>query len=287
MRLFVSEKINIIVQAPMTFRQVLVCYFGTSIRKTLLWHGTLTVNGEYTFLSTPLKVGDEIQITLNPETINPIIEQVKEKLDIEYEDDFLLVINKPAGIPVLPSSYHKISLANYLYYYAANHEKPFSPHYVSRIDTNTQGMIIIAKHGYIHGLLAKQKITKRYYAKLDGIPSHQPKIINLPIGPDPTSIVKQSINFRRGKVAQTKLINFDPINQLANLELITGRTHQIRIHMAALNAPLTNDNMYNPRNELRNYYLQSYYVSFYHPITFKKMIFERESTYEKIGNHKV
>ncbi len=271
----------------MTFRQVLVCYFGTSIRKTLLWHGKLTVNGDYTFLSTLLKVGDLIEITLNPETINPIIEQVKGVLDIEYEDDFLLVINKPAGIPVLPSTYHKISLANYLYEYAANHKKPFSPHYVSRIDTNTQGMIIIAKHGYIHGLLAKQKITKRYYAKLDSSPLNLPDVINLPIGPDPTSIVKQSINFRNGKISQTKVLNFESKSKIIQLELITGRTHQIRIHMAALNSPLTNDNMYNPRNELRNYYLQSYYIAFFHPITFKKMIFERKSTYEKTSNNKV
>ena len=203
-------------------------------------------------------------------------------LKIIYEDEALLIIDKPAGIPVHPSIIHfEDSLSNGVKYYfdTINLHKKIRP--VNRLDRNTSGIVIFAKNEYIHDMLSKQmqnkQFKKEYIAICEGIFDKKQDTINAPIARKADSIIERCVS-PNGDVAITHysvLKEFCKNNEtfsevLVNLE--TGRTHQIRVHMAYIWHPIVGDSLYGNESDLiTRQALHAYKVEFIHPITNKKM----------------
>lgn len=226
------------------------------------------------------KIGDIIIIDLNYDEDNSNIVPLKMELNIIYEDDALLILNKPAGIAVHPSILHyDNSLANGVRYYFdnINLKKKIRP--VNRLDFDTSGLIIFAKNEYVQENLIKQMqnhtFHKEYLCLAKGIFENSKGIINAPIGRKPNSIIERCVN-PDGKMAITHyeiLKSFDNYS-LVKCILETGRTHQIRVHLAYIGHPLLGDSLYgHPSDIINRQALHSYKISFLHPISNKEVNF--------------
>ena len=236
------------------------------------------LNNSKVYINTLLSLNDIIIINLDFEEESENIVPTKMDLNILYEDDYLIIINKPFGIPIHPSiSHFKNSLSNGLKYYfnVKNIIKKIRP--VNRLDKDTSGIVIFAKHEYIQECLVKQmknkKFKKEYLAILEG---HMDKIngtINLPISRKEGSIIEREININgENAITHFELIdNFEVNNQklsLVKFILETGRTHQIRVHSKYINHPILGDSLYgNKSNLINRQALHAYRVLFIHPIT--------------------
>ena len=220
--------------------------------------------------------GDIIKVDLNYEEENDNIVPTKMELNILYEDDGLLILNKPAGIAVHPSILHfKDSLSNGVRFYfdSIGLKKKIRP--VNRLDLDTSGIIIFAKNEYIQECLIKQMnshiLKKEYIAIVSGILKEKTGTINLPISRKDGSIIERCIS----ENGQTAITDYSVINELNNMSVIkfvlqTGRTHQIRVHFSAIGHPLIGDSLYGSKSDLINRQaLHSYHISFIHPISNK------------------
>ena len=206
-------------------------------------------------------------------------------LDIIFEDDSLIIINKPAGIPVHPSILHfDNSLSNGLAYYfqEKNIKKKIRP--VNRLDKDTSGIVVFAKNEYIQECLIKQmkskKFLKEYFAILEGFLETSSGTINASISRKEGSIIEREIN-SNGDISIThfELIkNFSAKGKklsLVKFKLETGRTHQIRVHSKYINHPILGDSLYgNNSNLISRQALHSYKISFIHPIINKNLEFK-------------
>lgn len=212
------------------------------------------------------------------------IKPVNLDLDIVYEDDDLLVINKPSGLVVHPaSSYHKPTLVHGLLYqidHLSSINGVIRPGIVHRIDKDTSGLLVVAKNDQAHTFLSELLKThdiKRRYLAIVYHPFEEPSgTINAPIGRNEKNRLKMSIT-ARGKKAITHfkvLLNFDNY-ALISCELETGRTHQIRVHMAYINHPIVGDPMYGPKEVYGDtgQYLHATELSFIHPTKKEHMTF--------------
>ena len=237
------------------------------------------LNGECTYLNTSIKPNDIIEIALDFEEDNSNIVATKMPLDIIYEDEAYLVINKPAGIPVHPSMEHyEDSLSNGVKYYfdSMNLYKKIRP--VNRLDRNTSGIVIFAKNEYIQECLIRQMKTKdfikEYIAICEGIFEEKSGYINLPIARKENSIIERCVDFDKGSNAIThyEVINEFDTYSVVKCRLETGRTHQIRVHMKYIGHPLLGDTLYHTASPLiSRQALHSYYTCFVHPITRQTM----------------
>ena len=202
------------------------------------------------------------------------------KLDIVYEDDWLIVLNKPAGIAIHPSLLHyDNSLSNGVRFYfdSINLKKKIRP--VNRLDFNTSGLVVFAKCEYIQECLIKQMeshiFKKEYLCIVEGKLSHLSGSINLPIARKDNSIIERVIS-PNGKNAIT---HYEVLKEFNNFSLVkcsleTGRTHQIRVHFSSIGHPLVGDTLYgHASNILDRQALHSYKLEFVHPITNKKRVF--------------
>lgn len=226
------------------------------------------------------KIGDIIIIDLNYDEDNSNIMSLKMKLNIIYEDDALLILNKPAGIAVHPSILHyDNSLANGVRYYfdSINLKKKIRP--VNRLDFDTSGLIIFAKNEYVQENLIRQMqnntFHKEYLCLAEGIFENSKGTINASIDRKPNSIIERCVN-PDGKTAVTHyevLKSFDNYS-LVKCMLETGRTHQIRVHLAYIGHPLLGDSLYgHPSDIINRQALHSYKISFLHPISNKEVNF--------------
>ncbi len=251
--------------------------------------GSITVNSKAVKASYKIKAGDIIVINESlAENTRIMPENIK--LDIIYEDDCLLVINKQKGILTHPTPNNKNnSLVNALLYYGCNlsniqgNERQGIVH---RLDKNTSGLILAAKTNNVHLNLQKQiqnKTAKRkYLAVVYGCIQENSGIINRPLVHHMNKTVKMSIS-TEGKEAITHyrvIQRFDDVT-LLELELKTGRTHQIRCHMASMNHPVYGDTLYGAKGfksrlnlKTKEQLLMSYYLSFTHPISGEIMEFK-------------
>ena len=203
-------------------------------------------------------------------------------LDIVYEDDDLIVINKPAGMPIHPSlNNYRNSLANALMYYYTKQNKPFIFRCTNRLDRDTSGLTVIAKHLVSSSILSqmavRHEITREYLAIVRGPVTPSQGTINAPIGRAGTSLIERKIDPEHGENAVThyRVITEKNGHSLVSLILETGRTHQIRVHMKYIGHPLIGDYLYNPDMEfISRQALHSHRLSFRHPITGKTMEFE-------------
>lgn len=211
-------------------------------------------------------------VTLNLPFEKSAITPVNGKLDIAYEDDNFLIVNKPPFMPVHPVKQHQTdTLANIVAYYALNKNEDFTFRAVNRLDKDTSGLVIVAKDKYCANAV-KNKITKVYYALCHGKISCD-GIIDAPIGLQEGSKIVRCVSPDGCRaVTHYKPLCYNDNYSYLELKLETGKTHQIRCHMSSINYPLLGDDLYGGKRDLINRQaLHCGVIAFEHPINKKKL----------------
>lgn len=221
-----------------------------------------------------ISFNDLITIDFDYKEDNSNIVPTRMKLNIIYEDEWLIVINKPAGIPVHPSMLHYTdSLSNGIRFYFDSIELKKKIRPVNRLDLNTSGLVVFAKCEYIQEQLSAQMQTndfkKEYICLVEGHLNEKSGVIDLPISRKPGSIIERCVD----QDGQKSITEFAVLKEFDNYSLVkcilkTGRTHQIRVHFSSIGHPLLGDTLYgNSSNLIGRQALHSYKISFIHPIT--------------------
>jgi len=232
-----------------------------------------------------VKTGDEIKIRI--EDKKPTTLQAEElPLDIIYEDEYLAIINKCSGLVVHPApGNYEHTLVNALLYHfkKLSDINPQRPGIVHRLDKETSGLLVVAKNNAAHLALAKQfakhTIKRKYIALVKGKMEFDENIIDLPIGRHPYKRKNMSVGFgKKTKYAQTYYRTLKRTQNFSLLELepFTGRTHQLRVHLAFLGHPILGDTKYGKNNEFCRLALHAKYIGFMHPGTGKFVEFSCE-----------
>lgn len=256
-------------------------YSGQNLSEIKRMPKSILVNGVHYYMRQELSKGDHLQVriceTQNSEKIPP----TNLPLNIIYEDEDLLVLNKPAGMPIHPSlNNYTNSIANALAYYFQSHGKPFIFRCCNRLDRDTSGLTIVSKHlvsGSILSDMTKyREVHREYLAIARGSVTPSEGTIQAPLGRKEGTIIERTVDWEHGEDAVThyKVVKEANGHSLVSLRLETGRTHQIRIHMKYLGYPLIGDYLYNPDMEyMTRQALHSHHMEFTHPITGEHMSF--------------
>lgn len=240
----------------------------------------ILLNGNICDTRNHSNVGDTLIVDFNYDEDNSNIVPTKMDLDIIYEDEWLLIVNKPARVAIHPSILHySDSLCNGIRFYfdSIGLKKKIRP--VNRLDLNTSGLVIFAKCEYIQECLISQMkdhlFKKEYLAICDGIFENKYGTINLSIARKKDSIIERCIS----DDGQPSITHYEVLKEFSNYSLVrcileTGRTHQIRVHMSAISHPLIGDSLYGSLSDLIDRQaLHCYKLKFVHPITKKFMDF--------------
>lgn len=236
-----------------------------------------------------LKAGDEIVIKLQDKKSNlPEAEDIP--LDIVYDDDYLAVIDKPCGIVVHPApGNYEHTLVNALVkrFKKLSDINPQRPGIVHRLDKDTSGLLVIAKDNATHLGLAEQfaehSISRRYIALVKGRVEFDEDVIEMPIGRHPYKRKNMAVGFNKNtKYAKTHYQTLSRSDEFSLLELrpFTGRTHQLRVHLAFLGHPILGDTKYGKNNQFKRLALHAEYIGFIHPKTNKFMEFTSDTPSE-------
>ena len=243
--------------------------------------GSLTIQGQPVYTIHRLQSGEVLKVVLTEETPSQSIVPVNLPLSIVYEDEDILVVNKAAGVPIHPSQGHyDNTLANAVAWYYSQKGEPFTYRAINRLDRDTSGLTVISKHLVSASIMAdmtkKRLVHREYLAIVKGDLTPPAGTITAPLSRKEGSIIERTVDFDHGEEAIThyKLVKKENGHSLVSLQLETGRTHQIRIHMKYLGYPLIGDYLYNPDMEhITRQALHSYHMEFPHPITGQKMTF--------------
>ncbi len=245
----------------------------------LVGQGLVTVNGAEVKSNHRLRDGDRVAVTVPPPAELELLPEPI-PLDVYYEDQDLIVVNKPRGMVVHPAEGNYTgTLVNALLYHCrdlSGINGILRPGIVHRIDKETSGLLMAAKNDLTHEGLAEQlrkhTVTRGYVALAHGLVPHNRSAVDAPIGRNPSDRQRMAVNFRNGKRAVTRYRVLDRKNNftLLDLRLETGRTHQIRVHMSYIGHPLAGDTRYGPARDilgLRGQFLHAYRLGFIHPRT--------------------
>lgn len=248
----------------------------------------LTISGAHVYVTRILHTGDELSVQLPEEAASETIVPTKIPLHIVYEDNDILVINKQAGLPIHPSQgNYDNTLANGIAWYFSEKGEPFVYRVINRLDRDTTGLLIIAKHALsaciLSNMVQNRQIHRTYLAAVSGnmfstFPSGN-GLVDAPIARVDGSTIERQVDFSRGETARThfKILSYqtDTNTSLLELKLETGRTHQIRVHMKYLGFPLLGDFLYHPDYRyIKRQSLHSWKLEFSHPITGAPMQFQ-------------
>lgn len=247
--------------------------------------GSIFVNQEEQNVLFSLKQHDRVTIVIPDEGEHETMLLDETPIEIVFEDEHLLIVNKPAGVSSIPAQYHPNgTMANRVKAYYRRQQYPNQViHVVTRLDRDTSGLMLFAKHGFAHAKMdvqLRQKIViKKYQALIAGelaaLADHGE--IDQPIARDLTSLLKRKVS-PEGKPARTEywVTKQKPQWALVDIQLHTGRTHQIRVHFSAIGCPLLGDDMYGGRMDLgiERQALHCCQLQFLHPFTEERMAFD-------------
>ena len=239
----------------------------------------LLIDDEWVFTNHKLKENDELVVRIQETEVSEKIVPVNLPFKIVYEDDDILVVDKPSNMPIHPSlNNYENTLANAVAYYFDKQGMGFVFRCINRLDKDTSGLTILAKHqvcaGIMYSQMAQHKIHREYMAIVEGEDIEDEGCINLPIGRVEGSGIERCVDLINGEKAVTHYKTICRFNgkALISLHLETGRTHQIRVHMTHIGHPLIGDWLYNPKNaEMSRQALHSHKLNFVHPITGEEM----------------
>lgn len=262
-------------------------HLSRSFIQKLIKEEKLFVNGNLVKANYKVKEGDDI-LFLVPKAVEPDIQPEKMELDILYEDDSLLVVNKPKDMVVHPAPGHYSgTLVNGILYHCRGNLSGINgilrPGIVHRIDKDTTGALIVCKNDAAHNFIAMQlkehSITRKYFAIVHGVIEEEQGTIEGSIGRDSLERKKMCINEKNGKPAVTHFQVLKRFKEYTyvSCQLETGRTHQIRVHMTSIGHPLLGDSVYGNRPsafKLQGQTLHAGVIGFIHPDTMEYMEFQ-------------
>ena len=243
---------------------------------------SILVNGKWEYVTCRLKEGDLLRIHIKESQNSENILPIALPFQIMYEDEDILVINKPSDMPTHPSlNNYDNTLANAVADYFKEKGQDFCFRCINRLDRDTTGLTILAKHMVSCSMLQEDMLNRRikreYLAIVDGVVAEDEGIIDAPIGRKEGSTIERMVDPEHGEYAVThyKVLERKENMTMVSLCLETGRTHQIRVHMASIGHPLIGDFLYHPEDDrMKRQALHAWHLSFIHPITKKEMMWE-------------
>lgn len=269
------------VKEDSTIKDIIIKEFDISSRllRKLKLNKQIFCNGKVTWVNGIARVGDEIVVNVASEGEAENIKSEEGIIDVLYEDDSLLVLNKSGNMVVHPTCLHQSgTLANFVKHYFESKDEHIKLHFVNRLDRETSGVIVLSKNEYTQDILTKQMqsglFTKEYIAIVYGIIKDDFGTIDLPIKREPDSIMTRMV----ADDGDRAVTHFEVIKRMKDMTVIrlkleTGRTHQIRVHLKAIGHSILGDGLYSDRETdlIDRQALHSYKTCFVHPITKEKL----------------
>lgn len=238
------------------------------------------LNGQRPRMNTKLAPGDLLTVTIVEDVSSAHVEPVPMDLRIVYEDEDLIVIDKPADMPIHPSlNNYTNTLANALAYYYQTKGQAFVYRCITRLDRDTTGLLVVAKHAFSAAVLSemgKRREIRRVYQAIVSGQTPPEGTIDAPLARKEGSVLERCVDFAHGERAVThfRTLAYENGYSLVELKLETGRTHQIRVHMKYIGHPVIGDFLYNPDYRvMRRQALHSCELAFAHPVTGEQMRF--------------